>query len=348
MSAFDVRSDIRELERQKAIEALTVILRKGDIPHALVFQGLEGTGKRMAATVFAMACNCTNMADRLSEPDGLLRVAECNCRSCNKIRSGNHPDIHRVEPSGTAIKIEQIRELCDTLSMKPYEAKVRAAIISPASAMTTEAANAFLKMLEEPPERTILLLTAERKSDLLPTILSRCQPVRFNPMPRDVVEAILEEKYDLPPDAAAVLAAMAGGSMAKIRAAGDAGALGTWVRQRGWLLRVCTQLMARGRGRLSPGTVLAFAERLAKDRENLMGHLETLKSWLRDLIMSKYGEGNVINKDMTAYIQTISQRFTADTLLSGIEAIQSAERDLRQTNVNPRLTLEVMAMRFSR
>lgn len=340
--------DIRELQGQNAIKMLTAILRKGHIPHAFVFHGIEGTGKGMAALLFAMACNCVNAEKYCSDSDdGLVKTGECNCRSCNKIRSGNHPDIHRVEPSGTAIKIGQIRDLCGILSMKPYEAKMRAAIISPASAMTTEAANAFLKMLEEPPDRSILLLTAERKSDLLPTILSRCQPVRFNPVPRDVLEAILQEKYELPIEDAVILAALAGGSMTKIRAAGDSAALGMWLRSRGWVIRMCTQLMTHGKESISTGTVLAFAERLAKDRQNLMSHIETIKSWLRDLIVSKYGDGNVINRDMSASVQSISRKFTAEALLSKIEAVQTAERSLRQTNVNPRLTLDVMAIRLS-
>ena len=82
------------------------------------------------------------------------------------------------------IKIDQIRELCQVLTMKPYEARVRVVIIADAHTLNPAAGNALLKMLEEPPARTVLILTAPQTGDLLPTIVSRCQHIRFKPIAR--------------------------------------------------------------------------------------------------------------------------------------------------------------------
>ena len=90
-----------------------------------------------------------------------------------------------IQPEGGVIKIAQIRNLCRILSMKPFEGETRVAILIDAHLMNPSAGNALLKILEEPPEQTLLILTARQTSDLLPTIVSRCQHIRFNPVSRD-------------------------------------------------------------------------------------------------------------------------------------------------------------------
>lgn len=178
-------------DQEQPIRILSAFLHTGKMPHAMLFTGVDGIGKRSAATAFAMVCNCSG--DKVSiaaeapgaagmPGDAVNVAASCGrCRSCRKIQVDSHPDIIRMEPAGQYIRIAQIRELLGTLAMKPYEAKLRVVIISDAHAMNPEAGNALLKILEEPPESTILILTASGTADLLPTIVSRCQQIRFNP-----------------------------------------------------------------------------------------------------------------------------------------------------------------------
>ena len=98
--------------------------------------------------------------------DHLKTTDPCGCcKSCRKIQTGNHPDIIQVKPFGPLIRIGQIRDLCRILAMKPYEARYRVVIISHAQAMNPAAGNALLKVLEEPPDRTILILTAMQATD---------------------------------------------------------------------------------------------------------------------------------------------------------------------------------------
>jgi len=113
------------------------------------------------------------------------------------------------------IKIAQIRSLLGTLAMRSYEAKRRVVIISDAQTMSPEASNALLKALEEPPDQTIIVLIAPQGTDLLPTIVSRCQHIRFNPIRREDLERLLVEKHGMEPMQARVPSMMANGSLSQ-------------------------------------------------------------------------------------------------------------------------------------
>ena len=162
------------IDQERPIRILTALLYHGTLPHALLFTGIAGVGKKAAAIELARACNCVkrnsggtpklkkNRENRGNCTNDLnLSIGPCGrCKSCRKIRAGNHPDIIQVKPAGPYIKIAQVRALCNTLAMKPYEAKTRVVIIYDAQTMNPAAGNALLKILEEPPQRTILILIA--------------------------------------------------------------------------------------------------------------------------------------------------------------------------------------------
>jgi len=337
------------------VRILAAFLQKRNIPHALLFTGIEGVGKKDAATAFAMACNCTGEKRRRSElidndtvkNDLPAAVNPCGyCRSCRKIESGNHPDIIRIKPSGAFIKIDQIRGFCDTLAMKPYEARVRVVIISDAHAMNPSASNALLKMLEEPPDSSILILTACQISDLLPTIVSRCQHIRFNPVSVKSIETRLIENQGLAPDKASIIAAMANGSISRAFAMNNS----SWINRRNWLINAVGPYQSDQTGALfsmSSGMLMAFAEMLKKNKDFLFDSLEIMKSWLRDLVIYNFHPEKIINKDLIEKIQSASQKIDIKSLLLKIDAIQAAQKDI-QSNANLRLTLETMMMRIGR
>ncbi|MFC1813893.1 DNA polymerase III subunit delta' [Thermodesulfobacteriota bacterium] len=347
------------IDQQKPLRILSTLFRNGNIPHALLFTGIEGVGKKTSAKVFAMACNCAaqtrNAAPAIRnekkvqvppdphKPDelqDLIHPCGC-CRSCRKIESNNHPDIIFIKPSGAFIRINQIRTLFHSLSMKPYEAELRVVVISDAQTLHPAAANALLKMLEEPPDRTILILTAQHTSDLLPTIASRCQHIRFNPISRINLTAMLVEKQGLDPDDAAIFAIMANGSFAKALSMTRPKTRESWINRRNWLLNELVSLSSR-----PVGLHLAFAEQLSKNREVLSDSLEVIKSFLRDLVVFKYYPEKIINKDLTDMIQYASEKMPVGSLLSKIEDVQTAQKNI-QANANLRLTLEILAMRLA-
>jgi len=258
------------IDQDRPIRILTTFLQNGTIPHALLFTGIEGVGKESAAIAFAMACNCVednsgrgNTRTTKGHDTATRQVTTnpCgNCKSCRKIEAANHPDIIRLKPSGTFIKIDQIRALCQTLAMKPYEASMRVVIISDAQAMNPAAGNALLKVLEEPPVGTILILLATHTSDLLPTIVSRCRPIRFKPISRKNLESVLVGRHGFDPADAMIITTMAGGSLTRALRMHET----NWINRRNWLINELNSL--------SPGSVirlLAFGEQLAKNKDGL-------------------------------------------------------------------------------
>ena len=332
------------LNQDRPIRLLTSLLYNKTIPHALLFTGVDGIGKRTCSIAFAMLCNCADLQSE-SVSGGNNRIHSCGkCSSCKKIKSGNHPDIITVEPSGTYIKIDQIRELCSLLSLKPYEAKLRVIIISDAQTMTVEAGNALLKELEEPPSGTVFILTATQKSDMLSTIVSRTQNISFNPFPLKNIIAILEQEHGVSHNDAIILASMANGSLAKAIAASASGNRNHLIIQREWLINVLSGFV-----KSEPVTaqLLAFALRLSKNKDFFLDSLKLIKIWLRDIIISKYCSEKVINKDIIMGLKQISAQVTVESILGKIQIIDAAQKNIL-ANANLRLTSETMIIKFVR
>jgi DNA polymerase-3 subunit delta' len=343
------------LGQEKPIRLLKILLRNEAIPHALLFLGIDGVGKTSTARAFAMACNCMaaknrhlsinedapSIPDTVQDSRAKSEISSC-CKSCNKIETGSHPDVILVEPTGSYIRINQIRNLCSILAMKPYEARLRVVIIKDAQAMNPAAGNALLKVLEEPPDRTVLILTAMQTSDLLPTIVSRCQHIRFNPIPGNQLKTMLIERQGADPEDAEIVAIMADGSFSKAQSMMRRTKKTNWIKRRAWLLNEAESLPL-----MSMPLCLAFAETLSKNKETLTDSLEVMKSWFRDLIVCRFHPAKVMNKDIIEKIHKNSTKMTIDSLLSKIEDIHLTQRNI-QLNANLRLTLEVLMTRLAK
>ncbi len=327
--------------QQQAIGLLATLLRNGHIPHAFIFTGIDGIGKQTAARAFAMACNCANPQPfKTAWPDlpSPPAVNACGqCRTCRRILADNHPDILHVRPSGNLIRIAAIRELIQRLMLKPYEQGKRVVIIANAHAMNPEAGNALLKVLEEPPENTLLILTAQQTTDLLPTIVSRCQQIRFAPLPRDVLVELIAANEDLTREEALSAANLSGGSYTHaLRLIGEG-----WIPRRTWLAKEVSQL------RTQPTvTILALAEKLAARKALLPDTLAWLLSWYRDVIVFPFQPQQVVNSDLQDQIEATAAGVDQQTLIKGMRLIQKALKDL-QANANPRLTMEALVLQLA-
>ena len=191
-----------------AVAALSTML-EGGMPHALLLAGAPGVGKSTLADDVAAALLCR------SEPD---RRPCRECRACRALEHGNHPDLHRLGPTGAGWVIpiggreeRGVRDLAGDLALMPVEGGARVAIVTAADRMTEDAQTAFLKTLEEPPAGTVLILTAADEERLLPTIRSRCVRIRLGPVARRDVEEILVGGALAEPPLAARLARLSGG-----------------------------------------------------------------------------------------------------------------------------------------
>jgi DNA polymerase-3 subunit delta' len=327
--------------QHQAIGLLTTLLRKGQIPHALVFTGIDGIGKQTAARTFAMACNCAApqpYPERPAEASSSPRVNACGqCRSCRRIQADQHPDILHLRPSGDMIRIAVVRDLIQRLAVKPYEQGRRVVILADAHTMNPEAGNALLKLLEEPPQNTLLILTARQMADLLPTIASRCQQIRFAPLQREDLTALLTAEGHLTPLEAEAAAALSGGSYTRaLKMARE-----DWLPRRQWL--------AGELGRLKDQTTtwhLALAENLASGKAQLPDVLTWLLSWYRDLIVFPFQPGRIVNRDLDRQIQFAAARQDPLALIDCMKAVQAALKAL-QDNANPRLTMETLVLQLA-
>ena len=170
------------LGHERLIESLWDVAARSKQHHAYLFEGPEGIGKRRVALRFAMALNCEA---RDSQP---VEGTPCGqCQTCAEIEQGIHADVIWVEPEGKGvtrtIPVDRIREVIRVSGLHRYRARQRVIVIDPIDALNESGANALLKTLEAPPEGTGFLLLTSKASALLPTILSRCQRVRFGAVP---------------------------------------------------------------------------------------------------------------------------------------------------------------------
>jgi len=319
-----------------AIRSLIQILKSGRIPHALLFTGIDGIGKRTTAVRLAMASNCKGNSAlkqpdaRADNSDALLEHPCGQCRPCLRIAEGNHPDITLVLPEGGVIKIAQIRNLCLTLSMKPFEGEMRVAILIDAHLMNPSAGNALLKILEEPPEQTLLILTARQASDLLPTVVSRCQHIRFNPVSRTALAEALIQHHGFGTVEASTVAALAGGSFSRALAMKHS----AWMSRRDWLINELDRL-----GSCPLHVVLALSEKKNKNRDALSDVFEIMFCWFRDLLIVSRDPAKVINLDRLDLIQEASRRYTATELIHSVNAIKTAQTHV-EARTNVRLSMD--------
>jgi DNA polymerase-3 subunit delta' len=162
---------------EQGVQLLQRSLARGRLGHAYLFTGDQLTELETVARTLAQTLNCLNPV----RTDGIATDACDVCANCRKIAQDLHPDVHWARPESKLriITVEQMRDLMQQIQLKPSEAGYKISIIVAADRLNTQAANAFLKTLEEPPSKSVLILLSTEPQRLLPTILSRCLRLNF-------------------------------------------------------------------------------------------------------------------------------------------------------------------------
>jgi DNA polymerase-3 subunit delta' len=324
------------------LRILRHFISSGSIPHAMLFTGIEGIGKRTLARRFAMALHCkAPEAAAEGSTDGDIRPCG-RCRACHQVAAGNHPDTIEIGPRKGMLRIDQVRNLLSVLTMKPFGMGRRVVILTDAQTMNPEAGNALLKVLEEPPADTIMVLTAPQGTDLLPTIASRCRHIRFSPLGFDELGDLLEREHGLAPEQARTLAQAADGSVTRALRLSEAG----WHARRDWMLRASGLDQPRPSNARSATLSLAFAARLAQRKETIESDLELLKGWVRDLSIWPYIPEHVINGQCDELLARARPGLSESQLSALWEALEHTQKCIA-ANGNLRLTLDVMALQMA-
>jgi DNA polymerase-3 subunit delta' len=306
-------------------------------------------GKATLARELAQALNCEG-----DEPSfGSLRTGPCQeCRACGRIAASIHADVQVVgvetgEDDGPRtgagrkdISIHQIREIERAVGLHPYEGRCRVIIIDPADAMNEAAQNAFLKSLEEPPPAVVFVLVTARADALRPTIRSRCQRVDFSLLPVQRVEEALRERWQ------------ADGGQAQLLARLSRGRLGWAVEalQDEEILRVRREVLMDGRSLPARGIPERFAyagevaARFSRDRSTVLAVLDLWRDWWRDVLLASAGcPEAVTNVDLSDVLGAEASRYDSGQVAAFLRSLAATKRHL-ETNVNPRLALEVLML----
>ena len=371
----NMNSHWQTIGHDKAIATLSRSIQTGRMAHAWLLAGPPQVGKMSLALDIARLVNC--IADY---PD----ARPCGeCHQCRRITDSLHADVRVVSQGGsnggttrrTAISVEQIRELQREAVLKPYEGRYRVFIIEGAENFTQEAANALLKMLEEPPEAVIFVLLASEVREntvdesagymayspdheqdritalleavpqvggILPTILSRCQVLELRPLPVSRVEAEIERRFDLSSHDTTEIARLSAGRLGwAIEVASDPEAL----THRGERLSEIEAVLA---GALDEK--FAYAERIAaifgRNRVTVYEELRLWLVWWRDvLVVHEDNDDLAVNISRLEALRLASGHCTSAQVVEAIRAIQQTISML-ESNVNPRLCIEGMMLRM--
>lgn len=320
-----------------AAERLRSAIIHQRVGHAWLFTGPSQVGRTRLATLFAQALNC--------ESEYPENRPCASCRKCKLIASGRHPDLLLLEPTVGArgnetIKIEQIRELQQSLNRTAMEGPYKIAIISHFDAATVQAANAFLKTLEEPPPNTVLILTASESDALLPTINSRCRTINLRPVPLNIIEEHLISDLAVPAETAKTLAHIANGRIGwAIEAAGDATALANHIAKTDQLNAIL---------KMSRVDRFKLADQLAKKAERLHDLFGTWLSWWRDALILANGQDDlsqIINVHDVDNLQAVAGRLPAEKIVKNLTQTDSSIGWLEQ-NANVRLLVENLLLSY--
>ncbi len=301
------------------------LLKKDAVPHALLFSGMAGTGKFAAAKEFAKALNCVDPQDYDS----------CGaCGECHKLEEGLHPDLVLVGSEGNSIKIDEIRELRKRFRFRPFEGKFRVVIIQEAQKLLEPAANALLKMLEEPPKGNIFILLTPEPQMLLDTIVSRCCQVRFQPFEDEIVAEYLAHEGGLPRDEAARIARLAAGSIEKARWLTEEEKVASWKEVVGRLENL---------DGLSILDFFPMVSEWAKNRETSERDLEFIRLWVRDLILFRLAWNYPLTFELNARTKEAAKSVPPERLFQLYEGVEQAMQGLK-VNANVQMTLECVCL----
>ena len=314
------------------VRELKTLLAEGRLPHALLFTGRDGIGKKLAGQILAAAILCGHD----NAPCGV-------CDNCRAMRLGSHPDYYELLPevrgkSTRIIRIEAIREMQTAVSRSAVQAGRRVVLIDDADTMNEPAANSLLKTLEEPEGQVTFILIARDRSSLLDTIVSRCMPLAFGALsPAELLQEL--GKRQLAPEAAGKLALLADGSLGQALKLSQHGGLDL----RDDALQFLLALPQLNMGRI-------WEEAAAKgemERERLAEWVMYFNMFLRDMLLL-YDDGAsqlIYNADVREKLVQILPMFSPGTLFAMVQQTRELQHRL-QANVNLRLQLEGFFIRL--
>ncbi len=321
------------LGQEHAIELICHAVNKDRVPHSWLFTGQANIGKFKTAVALTQKLNCRKKSDD----------ACGNCDYCLQIKEDNFPDFLVLRPEGKLIKIDQVRKSLNWLNLHPDQANKRVLILDKAEKLGREAANAFLKTIEEPAPNTIIILISLSKKQLPETIVSRCQQIRFRPLSSKITKDILRKNPDLTEEMVELLSSYGMGSVKEDMANSFE------------IMQTVQNTTIKWLTSFKPETLedlMGTAELWGKSKnEEWRFLLDFLETWFRDLAWLNFGlsENKLLNQDNTLNVYGVRELkqcrkyFSQHQIFEIFREVQES-RSAIDLNANKSLTIESLCL----
>ncbi|PKM93239.1 MAG: DNA polymerase III subunit delta' [Firmicutes bacterium HGW-Firmicutes-1] len=312
---------------EEIIKHIRNSIKMDKVSHAYMFEGEEGIGKKLLASIFAKTLQCEAGKD---EP--------CNsCSSCKSFDSLNHPDIKYVVATKKAgIGVDDIREQLNMdIHIKPYRYKYKIYMIEEGDTMTPQAQNALLKTIEEPPHYGIIIMIAHNSSRFLPTVLSRCVLLSLKAIEEKKIKAYLIENQNLSEAEAHMYASISRGNIGKAK---------TFLTSiefediRNDIIYAMECIIEE-----NDLEILEIAKKIGEYKEKADMVLDLMMTWLRDIMIIKEinDEKYIIHKDKYKTLLKHGQLLSYNRISVLMSRIEDMQRNIK-VNVNYQLSLETL------
>jgi len=316
--------------QKEIVDSLRNSIASGRVGHAYIFSGPKGIGKKTMARIFTGLLLC-------EKSDGAERCGECP--PCLLFDSGSNPDFKEINPADSSIGVDDIRDMQSDIIIRPLYSNRKVYLITDADRMTVQAQNCLLKTLEEPPSYAVIILTSSNYDVLLETIRSRAVNYNFKKNSFEEVKEFLKTNIkleDKPIDFIASYADGIIGTALKLAASDEF----TGIRD-----KTIDMIIKLSDSKLA--SVFDIYKFFDENKSYIETVLDIMVLFYRDLIMVKKEQSGhiLINSDKKDIILNSARRFSLRKLLSNIEAVETANKYLRQ-NANFQLTIEVMLMKI--
>ena len=279
------------LGQKNAIDLICHAVKRDRIPHAWLFTGQANIGKFKTAVALAQKLNCKKTSED----------ACGKCDSCLQINEDNFPDFLVIRPEGKFIKIDQLRKSLNWLNLHLDQARKKVLIIDGAENLGREAANAFLKTLEEPAKNTIIILIALSIKQLPETIVSRCQQIRFRPLSRGITELILSRNTNHSEELIQLLSSYGMGSVKS----NMANSFEIMQKVQNTAIKWLTSFKSE-----TLEDVLRTSEVWGKSKNEEWRYLlDFLETWFRDITWLRFGlpENKLLNRDYALNVDRVRE-----------------------------------------
>ena len=314
---------------KQIIEHLQKAISYGKVSHAYIFNGPEGSGKRMLADAFALALQC-----EAGNGDPCME-----CHACKQALSMNHPDIIYIQhEKPNTISVDEIRkQINHDVDIKPYSGKYKVYIVDEAEKMNPQAQNALLKTLEEPPAYAVILLLTTNAENFLPTILSRCITLNIKVVPDQEIKRYLMKVCQVPDYQADVCVAFAQGNVGK--------AIQLATNQDFNELKDSVLQLIKRISDIELYEMMEAIKQIGEYKLQITDYFDLLTIWYRDVLYFKATQDahGLIFKDEVYDIKKQAGKSSYSGIETIIEALDKAKLRLN-ANVNFDLTMELLLL----